>query len=152
MITMRRLLYVLLILFATAGCDKWPENGDLDGMWQFLTVTYHTAGGDSAVIVKDGQAYLSFQLDLAQIKAVNMELDSATSTILARFNHSDGKLTLYDFYRHYRTADSLFTDADSLLLTPLGIRGTSCTFDVASLSSESMELESDYADITFRKF
>lgn len=149
---MRRLLYIALILFATASCDKWPENGDLDGMWQFLTVTYHTDDGDSVVNIKDAQAYLSFQLDLAQIKAVNMNIDSKTSIILARFNHADGKLTLYDFYRHYRTTDSLFTEADSLLLTPLGIKGTSCTFDVTSIGSESMQLESDYADITFRKF
>ena len=151
---MRKILYIALVALTVCGCDKQSDNGDLDGMWQFLTVSYHSALAeeDSIVDIKAGKVYLSFQLDLAQIKSVNLDLDPEAISVLMRFDHSGDRLTLYDFYHHYRTADSLFTDADSLLLAPLGIKGSTCDFTVQKLNSQSMELSSDYADITFRKF
>lgn len=143
---------VVMMVCAVSGCDKQSHNGDLDGMWQFMEVNYHVGEEDSTVDLKDGKAYLSFQLDLAQIKWLNMDLDSTTSTIVMRFSHSGDLLTFYDFYRHYRTSDSLFTASDSMLLAPLGFKGGECVFDVITLTSDAMELESDFAGITFRKF
>lgn len=43
---MNKIVYILLaiVLFCVVSCDKIPENGDLDGNWQLLTIEEHNSG------------------------------------------------------------------------------------------------------------
>lgn len=145
--------FIILTTFTTYSCDKLSDNGDLDGMWQFMTITYARNGVyDSTVNAKDYKAYLSFQLDLARISWRNVAITDATKNILCRFNHQGNTLQLHDFYLDFAASDSLITDANTLLLTPLGIKGNNVTFTVLEENKNSLILQSDYARIVLRKF
>lgn len=145
--------FIILTTFTTYSCDKVSDNGDLDGMWQFMTITYARNGVyDSTVNAKDYKAYLSFQLDLARISWRNVSITDATKNILCRFNHQGNTLQLHDFYLDFAASDSLITDANTLLLTPLGIKGNNVTFTVLEENKNSLILQSDYARIVLRKF
>ena len=142
----------MLLVLSTNSCDKMSDNGSLDGMWQIASVTYNNASRyDSTVDVKSEKAYLSFQLDLAQIKWLERNVQG-TSTFLSRFQREGDYLKLYDFYRHYRTTDSLFTEKDTLLLTPLGFRGFENKFQILEGGDKYMKLQSPFAIIELRKF
>lgn len=146
------ILTIIAMSLLTYSCDKHPKNGKLDGMWQIMTVNFNRGGAyDSLVNIKDQRAYLSFQLDLAQIVCNKLKLPE-TNTVISRFKHEGGALTFYDFYYHYRTKDSLFTGPDTLVLTSIGFIGKEQTFHVMKLTDEAMELQSSYSHITLRKF
>lgn len=146
------ILLIIALSLLTYSCDKHPKNGKLDGMWQIMSVCYNRGGSyDSLVQTKDLRAYLSFQLDLSQIVCHRLRLPKS-NTILMRFKHEGGQIRFYDFYYHYRTADTLFTDADTLSLVPVGFIGKEQTFDVLKLNEDVMELQSPFSRINLRKF
>lgn len=147
-------LVCLTSAFVISSCDKESHNGRLDGMWQFMEVTSAEASGDTILTnAAPYRAYLSIQLDLAQIRTGGAPVDlRGAHSVVCRFDHSNGHLRLYNFYRHFRDADSLFTDADTLMLHSLGISGTETQFDVIHLSSTTLELSNATARIRLRKF
>ena len=71
--TARPLILSLLLsalLPLCVACDKVSDNGDLDGMWQIMSIAYQREQAaastyDSVCATKDYKAYLSFQLDLS---------------------------------------------------------------------------------------
>ncbi len=141
----------MICFLCTTGCSKMSDNGELDGMWQITHVSKCNNGTyGAAVDVKNEKAYLSFQLQLAQIKWLSKSFQGS-STILARFQHRGDSLRLYNFYRHFRTTDSLFTAKDTLLLSPLGFKGFENKFKVLEIGEEDMKLQSTFARIELRK-
>lgn len=150
------LLLLLTIAIATliSSCDKESHNGRLDGMWQFMEVTTtDTSGGAVQTDASPYKAYLLIQLDLAQIRTGGAPVDlRGAHSVVCRFDHSGGHLRLYNFHRHFRDADSLFTDADTVILRPLGISGEETLFDVVRLTSNTLELSNQTAHIRLRKF
>lgn len=140
------------IMFFTSGCNKVSDNGDLDGLWQISSVSFYNNGVyDTPVNTTTEKAYLSFQLDLAQIKWLNRSFQGS-STFLSRFKNTGDSLRLYNFYKHFRTTDSLFTAKDTLLLAPLGFRGFENKFKILEGGDEYMKLQSSYAIIELKKF
>jgi hypothetical protein len=53
---------IYLLLSTVFSCDKLPMNGDLDGMWQLMSVEMDGEVSD----VKSRKRYWSFQLHLVQ--------------------------------------------------------------------------------------
>ena len=61
-------LFVITVCALFASCDKMTNNGNLDGMWQLISVSYNKTGGeDSIVNVKNERVYMNFQQKLGQI-------------------------------------------------------------------------------------
>jgi hypothetical protein len=155
---MRRLLYVLgSLLVGTAfiaSCTiDTSDNGDLDGMWQMMEVQYagHNGNYDSIVQTKDKKIYWSVQYKLMDIIG-NVGGDGLTNETLARFDHAGDSLVLYDFYRHYRSADSLISDSQTHVLNGIGVDGNVARFFVEKLTSDNLLLRSTYARVILRKF
>lgn len=144
-----------ILLISLCSCEKMSHNGKLDGMWQFLQISYNRNGAyDSTVNVQPQKAYFKIQLNMAEISWLGPTLihDAKSSVIISRFQKQNNELKLYDFYYHYRTADSLFTDPDSLLLAPLGLHGLENHFKILRLTNKEMLLQSSFARISLKKF
>lgn len=143
----------LCLLFCFQGCDKMSDNGDLDGMWQLMSVNYKTQSGyDSLIDTKNYKAYLAFQLDLARFNWLNLYLTDISNSVIFRFDDLGSKLKFHDFYIYYNDHDSLLTDSTTTLLNPLGIKGIEADFDVIEKNKDRLILQSDYALLSLRKF
>ncbi len=148
--------YYILLLFACvmlfASCDKMPKNGDLDGMWQLMTVE---RAGEEAEFVKTKKLYYSFQLDLVQLNDATMPNDRGG--YYAYFKHSGDSLFIRKICfpsANETAADNNieFTSADLPKIAPWGIYTLNPRFKVWELDSDDMVLESNEAKLTFRKF
>ncbi len=149
---MRTNLILIAVLFMScllASCDKMPKNGDLDGMWQLMTIE---KVGESPRSVKAEKRYYSFQLDLTQFS----QADSVQS-YYAYFRHKGDSLFIYKIC-HPSTNESAadnnvpFTENDLVRIEPWGIYTLNPHFKVGKLDSDDMILQSDEARLTFRKF
>lgn len=128
--------------------NKWPRNGDLDGQWQLLTIER----GDTTIDVKSYGRYLSFQLDLFQLTTNNTR-----QCYYGYFDHTGGQITFRQFSdmaeNDLATQDNLpLTEADLVKLHPWGYYRLNETFRVERLNGQEMQLRSDSARITYRKF
>lgn len=157
------IISTLLIIFSVASCDKLPENGKLDGMWQIMSVNYaHGAEYDSIVNLKSEKVFLSFQLKLAQFRTGNLSNDNLSAIVYSRFKYSGSTIRFYNFYFHENHTgenesdnfvdDILLTDSTTKSLQCLGINGIAATFHIDKLDGDKMQLSSDYAQIVCRKF
>jgi len=147
------LVLFFVLSFSTFSCNKISDNGDLDGMWQFMTVSYaHNGVYDSTINVKDYKSYLSFELSLAKISWINASITDTTKTILCRFAHQGNTLRLYNFYFDFPASDSLIADPNTMLLSPFGIKGNNATFTIQEESNHTLILQNDFAKIFLRKF
>lgn len=142
---MKKILYILLAIlsFSVASCDKLPENGDLDGNWQLLTIEQHATG--EVTSVKEQKIFWAVQLKL-------MSYRGAANSYLSRFIHEADSLFLYNFYRHTRYEDYLLTDSSTTELAKLGIQGISGRYAIETLNKKSMVLNSINSRLVFRKF
>lgn len=142
---MNKIVYILLAIlsFCVVSCDKIPENGDLDGNWQLLTIEEHNSG--EVVSVKEQKVFWAVQLKLIAYKG-------ADNSYLSRFVYDGDSLFLYNFYRHTRYEDYLLTDSSTTELEKLGIHGISGRFAVESLDKKRMVLNSNDSRLVFRKF
>lgn len=133
---MKKIKHILIIMAiacvvaATAtSCRKMPENGDLDGQWQIMSIEYN----DGTMSNPKGMYYCLFR------SVVN--LTSRThATQSGNLHYKDRKLTLS---MPYSTA---------AMLEPWGMNSAETTFSVKQLSKDKMTLESDYSLIELRKF
>lgn len=88
----QRLLSIILIItiaLFTTGCEnKWPGNGDLDGMWQLMSIERdgHTES------LKETKHYWSIRTRLVQFTEYG-----STNRKYAHFERKNGKLILTDF-------------------------------------------------------
>lgn len=88
----RSIIYTIasaIVIIMSAGCEnKWPDNGDLDGMWQIMSI--EKEGKVSSL--KETKHYWSVRSRLVQYTQYGM-----TDRKYAHFERKDGKLILTDF-------------------------------------------------------
>ncbi len=122
------LLMASLLAVAASSCRKRYINGDLDGMWQVMSIEYN----DGTVVSPEATYYClvlhTFNLQRPGVRiAGNMVYEGDMLKLEAP----------------YATAESL---------KPWGMDDTVTTFKILHLSGSKMTLESDYAHIELRKF
>lgn len=150
----------VLLLFS---CDRMTRNGVLDGMWQYLSVSYHLPdGSDSVVNMKNKKVYMIYGDDLGQISPGEYANDSLDKRVLMRFDKSGKSLRLFDFTVYGEEVGEIGTerhsverrlaDSTSVILAPFGVNGIYADFHIDRLDGEKMVLSSDYANIILRKF
>ena len=131
------------------SCDKVPINGDLDGMWQIMTI--QTPNGTRNV--KSNRAYLSFQLHLSQ-------WDCDKKRYYAHFTHSGDSIFFYDF-KHDSRHRSKEDDNEEItneemtkekLLDAWGVHHLDARYHVQQLNNENLILERADTVLFFRKF
>ncbi|MBR1652214.1 MAG: lipocalin-like domain-containing protein [Alloprevotella sp.] len=146
---MKKFIYILLCAATLlTSCDKWPENGKLDGMWQLTSIA--TDGGEAVSTTGDG-IFWKVQLDLIVIHTTHAPLNGSTFDTSVTFEYQGDALNLTGLYIHEFTGDELITDPASTALAWTGIYGTGASFHIARLDSKRMILENERVRLVFRK-
>ena len=154
---MKHTSYILLLTSYIAAaatfcsCDKVPINGDLDGMWQIMTIQTP----DGTRNVKSNQAYLSFQLHLSQ-----WDMDHGSKRYYAHFSHSNDSIIFYDF-KHDSLHRSKADDNEEItndemtkekVLDAWGVHNLDARYHVQRLNGDELILERADTILFFRKF
>ena len=141
----RNYIFILLAMltFALAGCDKWDENGDLDGHWQ-LTEWRDQDGNIKAT--KQDMMFYSFQLKIASFKKNTEEQLYIRSSMEA----SSEQIRIYDPIEYAGGGhDAILPMA---VLAPFGIPEDGI-LRVETLTGSTMVLTTSRRDVlTFRKY
>lgn len=149
-------LFLLGILLGLSSCDKTPINGDLDGMWQLMTI--QTPQGVQQV--KENRAYLCIQLQLAEWRLFAKEdSDSYGKYFYSHFSHQGDSLCFFDLcYPSAHTAtgsdDRPVTAVDMVegALAEWGIHTPHTRYRVLQLNANHLTLEKADTVYAFRKF
>jgi len=144
------LVATLLVALSQTSCDKLPANGDLDGMWQLLTIETP----DGLRQVKQERVYLSIQLQLAQWT------DYTRGTLFySHFAHRGDSLFFFDFAKpsdHSLESNNdewISTDEmTSGILDAWGIHTLDARYHILQLSGENLVLEKTDTILRFRIF
>ncbi len=141
---MKKTLNILLLILSIAlaatlqSCDKHNINGDLDGMWQVMSVTVKEDGATVREFVPD-QRYLCFQLHVCQLRSYGGQVEPSANLIY------NGKTLTLDF------PESEFGDRLPRLAL-WGIYSLRTTYTVETLTSSTLVLDSPTTRLTCRKF
>lgn len=141
-------LYIYLVCLAICSCDKLPKNGDLDGMWQVLTIE-HNGTTDN---IKESQYYLSFQLDLFQLTTTRNN-----KIYYGYFDHKNDSIIFRQFSdmaeEHPTAPDNYPITSDNIsIINQWGFYALKDSFKIELLTKDDMILRSKHARITYRKF
>lgn len=145
-----RIYSILLFTLAMfTACDKLPENGDLDGMWQLMEISE----GGTVKNIKDSNIYCSFQLKLFMLGSKK----DGSRAYFGYFEHKGNAIRFYNFtfrsnYSEESNEDKLMTEKDIDVIRPWGFYSTDCTFEVKELTSSRLVITKDKTTITYRKF
>lgn len=137
----------LIFTIFLSGCDKWPTNGNLDGMWQLVEI--HTDKGKNDV--RSEKRYCSFQLRLFCLGD-----NLITQRIFGYFEHNGNTIRFHTFtfrsaYTEDNNIDKLLTDDDIATIKPWGFNSTDCVLDIVELSNNTMILATNDTILTYRK-
>lgn len=146
---MKRFIYIIMcaaLLFTS--CDKWPENGDLDGQWHLMELT---PAGETAQDVHSQGIYWEVHLSLIVIHTTHDTLNGSTNHTTATFEHKGKNLSLTALYIHEFTGDEIITDPNTTNFTWTGIYGNKADFRIERLDSKRMILENERVRLVFRK-
>lgn len=135
---------------ALCSCDKVPMNGDLDGMWQLMTIQTP----DTLRNMKSDRAYVSFQLHLTQWNDLK-----TNRYFYSHFIHTADSLFFFDIAHHSKHAvddnEDEWVTAEEMhdgLFDCWGIHQLNPHYRVMKLDSRSLELRQADTTLTFRKF
>lgn len=153
---MRRSIYIFIALILTTlsitSCsfetDTIDGDGNMEGMWHLERISWAAAdstGYDSIADYSKQRIFWSFQHELLQLR----DFDSGHLPLLCRFDISDGKLSLHEFYLNVRSHDNPITNLSEL--TPYGIESLTPTFDY-SISGSKLTLKSGNTTLNFVRF
>ena len=160
-LTFKRLLIhtaaALSILVTFTNCEnKWPDNGDLDGMWQLMSVEQDAIVTDK----KADKVYWSIRSNLVQFN------DTKGTRLYSHFTRKEGSLILTDLCTpsaHEKEGDNdeWITYDNRDILVPFGIQADpdplhperlTQTFHIDKLTSSTLILSTPTYTLHFRKF
>lgn len=118
---------ILCIALVLSGCRKWPENGDLDGMWQIMEIEYFD--GTKSGVQKN---YYNFERSICQT--------SGKRYCTANMKYSGNTINLD------------FPDFVPGQLKEYGIGENPVTLHIERLTSKILVFRSDIATVRCRKF
>ena len=144
------LLSLIVALLTLTACDKMPINGDLDGMWQLMSIQTPDGVRD----MKSQRVYISIQLHLTQWNDL-----STNRTFFSHFTHRGDSLNFFDIAHASKHA---VDDNQDEWVTPKemheglfdcwGIHSINPRFRILKLDSEAMELQQADTLLRYRKF
>lgn len=152
---------ITLTLLLVLSCDKLPDNGNLDGMWQLMAVENRASG--ECTDWSGNQRYWSFRLRLVQYST---HQGISKEVLYAHFEQEGSILWLTDFctaakYEKEADDNEWLTPDDASRLAPWGFTPlpdpaahtkTVATFQIEQLSASTLVLSNENVILTFRKF
>lgn len=147
---------LLAACLALPSCDKMPDNGALDGMWQLMEIER----GGTVENVKATQTYWSIRTNLVQLSSLTAQ------RYYAHFTRQGSRLTLYDLSHNCSTVteadnNEWITSDESSVLLHYGIEPEADTarpgrltqtFTIDVLGGDEMLLSTPQYRLKFRKF
>lgn len=126
---MKKVFLLLLLLAASflPACQKAPINGDLDGMWQLMSIQYQDQS-----VKNPEQLYYCIQLHMVQLQGA--------AFCSGTFDHSGDSVRM------------VMRESSAEAVAPYGMNDTIQSFFIEGVSSEKMVLKSSSARLSFRKF
>ena len=147
---MRRILPLLFAMALTGSCSiEMSGNGDLDGFWHLERIDTLDTGG--TLSLADSLRFWAVQAKLLAWVDRGNAHHGGYFGYLARFDHSAGRLRVYQPYLNDRANGDIPVE-DAAELAPFGVNALDETFTVEELSGSSMTLRSDVLRLWFRKF
>ena len=150
--------FLLASLFFSTSCEnKWPDNGDFDGMWQLMVID-----DGEEYDVKSQKLYWSVRTNLIQFN----EAKQNAVRFYSHFNKAGSMLEVYDICYDSENAseedDNEWIPLDKRgLLFPYGIDAVEDAkrpgrlhqiFTIETLTSKSLVLKTEKYTLRFRKF
>lgn len=147
---MKHIIYSIICLLTTVlvlvGCQKEPINPDIEGHWQLLEFTTQS---DNQVH-KCERIYYSIQLWVVEVAEKQGPLELTPFRGRYSYDEASNTITMTDMSTYDVPENSV--PAEVWQLEPYGLNSVNTTFNVISVDSHSMTLESDYAILKFKKF
>lgn len=143
--SLRIITLILAICSCFTNCQKLPMNGDLDGMWQLMTVNGKKV---------ERQTYISIQLHLAQLTYG----DTKNEFYYCHFKHQGSTMRFFDFcypcgHENWNQDNEKLPEADLHKIKPfVGEAAADITYHVDHLSDRRMILSNDTLKLVYRKF
>lgn len=148
----------ILYIFLCSCENKWPENGDLDGMWQITNIQHN---GECVYSYDENNPpennkdihYISFQLKLFQLNYRDDDI-----MYYGRFERKGGSIRFYQLSynsKNEKLSDDNVLIPDSLIDTTVkqwGLYKNDNTFNIIKLTEDDMILQNDSVGIVLRKF
>ena len=161
---MRSIAHIFLTLCTLSlllSCDKLPDNGDIDSMWQLMQIEERTTG--EITDFSSNQRYWSFRKKLVQYSANN---SITQKELYSHFKKDNATLLLTDFCNAAKyeteTDDNKWISLDNAnVLNDWGIypeedpsnsQKVTATFHIEHLTNSSLILITEETRLTFRKF
>lgn len=140
------LLYIIGVSMAVASCDiETSDNGQLDGFWQLRTVD--TLATNGVKDMRETGLTWSFQHRLLELRDVKGQ----QRTLYFSFSHSGDALVLTNPYISARDEGDIKVE-ETDVLKPYGINHLEEHFQVLTLTSSHMVLQTDELRLDFRKY
>ena len=142
---MKKLFAILMMAGLFGACDiETSGNGDLDGFWVLLQADTLATGG--VADMRSVGATWAFQGSILEIRT-----QDDSKNMFCKFAHEGGKLQVKDAHWVDRDhEDPVVESLDELRL--FGINRYDETFDVISLNSDDMVLQSQVLRLHLRKY
>ncbi|MBQ7494954.1 MAG: lipocalin-like domain-containing protein [Bacteroidaceae bacterium] len=147
-------LFLLGFLLTLSSCDKTPVNGDLDGMWQLMTI--QTPG--RTLEVKERRAYVCIYGQLAEWR-VPLKPGAEDYHYYSHFIHQGDSLCFLDLCHastHTATgSDDRRVTAEEMTsgaMADWGIRTLHTRYRVLQLNTDHLTLQKADTLYAFRKF
>jgi hypothetical protein len=135
----------LLILSATCACDKAPNDGDLDGNWQLVSVQEDAQS--SVKEVKGERLYVGFRRGIALYYSVG---STSHLNVYAHYTHTSDSLFVYDFASASDDTNPFYTTPEPLKL--FYITHLRESYAIEQLSGDQMWLSQGEKKLQYRKF
>lgn len=133
----------MVVALALTGCNKWDENGDLDGMWQ-LTEWRDNTG--KVVATKQDMIFYSFQLRMASFRRQRKEIAFVRTSMEA----TPEKIRIYDPLEYAGNGHDRILPMS--VLSPFGVPDDGILL-VEVLTGGTMVLKTNGQHVlTFRKY
>jgi hypothetical protein len=101
--------FAVVLVALVSSCDKAPNDGDLDGYWQLMTVQEDAQS--PALDVQSERLYVGFRRGLAHYYS---DYNSNNINVYASYQHTGDSLFVYNFADGGNDTNPFYTTTDSL--------------------------------------
>jgi hypothetical protein len=138
-------LVCTLLVGVIGACDKAPNDGNLDGNWQLVSVQENAQSPVREV--KSERLYLGFRRGIAEYYCIS---NTTHLTVFAHYNHTSDSLFIYHFANAADDTNPYYTTTDTLRV--FYINNLSERYGIEHLDDDAMWLTQGEKRLHYRKF
>jgi hypothetical protein len=136
---------LVLLTGIVCACSESPNDGNLDGYWQLMTV--QESAQSPAVDVQSERLYVGFRRGLAEYYSDYL---SGSVVVYANYRHTSDSLFVYNFANGQDDTNPFYTTTDSL--KRFYVDNLYERYAIEQLNDDRLWLSSGEKRLLFRKF